>query len=291
MEQFFARIDELADKWGSRIKYPMFAGARRKDLARFRPEVTAEAPRERLRLEAGIDTLFGPEVEAARAAMRKRVVGSTGSFGGLVADALRLQGDPDPVQKLRWSLIEEVLEQLFVRLEARLDPADEEFRGGVYLAVEQLLLRVFETFKAFVDQSRATVAELRHPRAADLVAFTDLEIAHTNAFLAAVENKLIELPLTPAIVALAQLRLRRPDLPTARDSKLYAEVSAGLGPGRTLGSWSADRRPIAGLPGDVRTRIVNAVREDVEPVRSLYYLQITLFRYLKGLAQFRRQAG
>jgi hypothetical protein len=289
MESFFARLAELETKWGSRMKYPLFAGARRKELDSIRAIVSEEAPKERKRLEGNIDRLFAPELEQARDGMRKRIRFGVDGFGGLVADALLLPGGADFVMQMRWFLIEGIHEQMLTRLGTRLDPADEEYRNGLYFAVEQLLLKVFETFKGFLGQSKADSVSARHPKAADLVEITDLEINRTNAFLVATENRLNRLVLTPPTVLLAKGRLRTGDLATARDQKAFLELCAQLSAGRTFESFCNDKKPVPGLSPDERSRIVNALREDVEPIRTLYYVQITLFRYLKGLAQFRKR--
>ncbi len=289
MEEFFARLDELAAKWGSRIKYPMFAGGRRKDLERLHTVVEDEAAKERKKLEGSIDKRLAPELDAARESMNKGIRFGVDVFGGFIADALRLPGDPDLVQQLRWSLVENAHEQLLARLGTKLEPGDEDYQNGIYFAIEQMLLKVFETFRTFIEQSRPDSVTGRHPRSADRIEVIDLEITRANAFLVAYESRLNRLPLSPQVIVLAKRRLRTGDLPTARDQKIFLELCAQLSAGRSFESFSNDKKPVPGLAPDDRGRIVNALKEDVEPIRSLYYVQITLFRYLKGLAQFRKK--
>lgn len=290
LDEFLTKVEGLESKWGSRIRYPLYAGGRKKQLDDLKRKVKSTNAEEESRARATARESLSKEFERAREDTDEKINLGVAEFRGVLIDALAWDKDAEAVVQLRWYLIGAMTGFIFNALNNRLAEDQERTRELLYFAVERVMRTVYESFQHEVKSSvRGATSSDRHVASGrDLGALISEEIKMSTTAVAEFETKLKRQPLNGEIIATVRRLLKNRWDFVKSDPELFAGISAGLRTDLVMDDFVGHLERVSGLEDQGREEIITELKTSVEPFRSLYYVKINYVRYLKGLRNFQK---
>ncbi len=290
LEEFLNKLEVVASKWGSRIKYPLYAGGRKKQLEELRQRVRTTTAEEGARSRADAKKSLAKEVDRVQKETIDKVNLGVAEFSGILDDALAWEKDAEAVVQLRWYLIGAMTGYIFTALNKRLGEDQARIRELLYFAVERVMRTVYESFQHEVKKNMRGEAPSERLRSAgrDLGALIREEIKMSTSAVAEFETKLNKQQLNGDMIAIIRRLLKTRWDFIKSDPELFAGISAGLRGDVTMEVFVRHLRRVTGLEDQGREEIIAELKTSVEPLRSLYYVKINYVRYLKGLRIFQK---
>lgn len=279
------QVEGLIGKWGSALKYPLFASGRKKELTELLRRVEEGFPEARTRAVGSVRSSVAARREEARDTTRERIRSIALDFGGLLSASFESDLTAEETIRLRWLLISLVNKRVFARLMAAVAQEDGRTQDHLYYVVERLLRQVYDSFKTFIVAYKKRAMDTD---ALDAVSgVIELEIRATQTVTAQFEQQIRSQPLTPVLVQRIKSLLRSDTVKGASGPDAFVAVSGGLRGDTRFAGFLSHLKSSPDLDDQVADEVAVAVKTTVEPFRSLYYVAITLVRYLKGLQNFK----
>lgn len=288
--EFLDKLEGVRSKWGSRIKYPLYAGGRHRQLEELKRKVETATPEEEARSRVDAEKWIANEFDRVRKETDDAINLGVVEFYGLLIDALAWERDAEAVVQLRWYLIGGMTGYIFNAMNKRLGEDQARTREMLYFAVERVMRTVYESFQHEVKRNTkggvSSDRQLSFGR--DLGALIREEIKMSTTAVAEFETKLNRQQLNgPIIATIRGLLKTRWDF-VKSEPELFAGISAGLRGDMVMEDFAYHLRRVSGLEDQGREEIITVLRTSVEPFRSLYYVKINYVRYLKGLRNFEK---
>ncbi len=287
-KEFLAAIDAQTAKWGSRIKYPLYGGGRKKDLVNLKADFSSRLPEEKKSIQRSVESFFFSEREKLQEETDAKIDQSAIEFRGLLLDALKFQQTPDYIIQLRWFLIHLLTKKLFDKMNSKLGDIQSRYRDLIYLTFEKVLNKIYQSFQVFVNEvTRSKRSNTGNGLAdIDLKALFEREMQRTNSMIAELETGLNSLQFDANVISLIKARLKAGEIASVSDPKVFVEVSAGLRTDSTFEQFVAHLKRATNIDNQQREEIITSLKTSVEPFRVMYYSKINFVRYLKGLTIF-----
>jgi hypothetical protein len=288
IEEFLKKLEAVKSKWGSRVKYPLYAGGRKKQLEELERKVRTSTAEEEARSRASAEDAYAKEIERSRTDTADKINLGVAEFRGILIDALEWEADAEAVVQLRWYLLGAMTGYIFTAMNNRLGEDQARVRELLYFTIERVMLTVYDSFQHEVKRSMRGKAqgETQLPAGRDLGALIREEIRFSTSAVADVETKLNQQELTGQIIAtIRQLLMTRWEFAES-EPELYAAIGAGLRSDAVMVDFFDHLKGLPGLEDQLREEIITELKTAVEPFRSLYYVKINYVRYLKGLRKF-----
>jgi hypothetical protein len=290
LDEFLTKIEGVRSKWGSRIKYPLYAGGRNRQLEGLKRKVRTTTPEEDARSRADAEKSFAKAVERVQKDTADRINLGVVEFRSILIDALGWEKDAESVVQLRWYLIGAMTGYIFTAMNKRLGEEQASIRELLYFAIERVMRTVYESFQHEVKRNQKGGAAIDRQLSAgrDLGALIREEIKMSTTAVAEFETKLNRQPLNGQIIAAIRRLLKTRWDFVKSDPELFAGISAGLRGDVKMEDFVGHLRRVPGLEDQGREEIIAELKTGVEPFRSLYYVKINYVRYLKGLRNFQK---
>jgi hypothetical protein len=285
-EGFLANIEKMKSKWGSRIKYPLYAGGRKKELDGLTDKIQKNISSEERRVRESVDRSLATEIERVQTATSENINFAVVDFRGLLIDALDWPKDANLVIELRWFMIGIMSDSIFKDMSEKLGEEHGRNRDLLYLALERVMRAIYESFQHVVKKSTKSAGEDSSHSAHNLRSLIAAEIQQARKAVAEFETKLNKQKLSGQIISSVRRGLKSGSDSVTMDAKLFAEVSGGLRGDRTLEQFLIHLKNVPGLLDQDREEVITTVKTAIEPFRSLYYAKINYVRYMKGLKKF-----
>jgi len=293
LEEYLVKLEAVTSKWGSRIKYPLYAGGRKKQLEELAHKVRTATAEEEARSRADAKTALAREADRVQKETVDRINLGIAEFSGILDEAMAWEKDAESVAQLRWFLIGAMTGYIFKAMNKRLGEGQAETRELLYFAIERVMRTVYESFQIEVKKSMRGGAPSDRQLTAgrDLGALIREEIKMSTTAAAEYETKLNRQPFNGEIIATIRSLLKTRWDFVKSDPELFAGISAGLRGDVTLEAFVYHLKRVTGLDDQGREEVIAELKTSVEPLRSLYYVKINYVRYLKGLRNFQRSLG
>lgn len=290
LDEFLKKVEGLESKWGSRIRYPLYAGGRKKQLEDLKRKVQTTTAREEARSRAAAEESLAKEIDRINGDTVEKVNLGVVEFRGILIDALAWDKDAEAVVQLRWYLIGAMTGYIFNALGNRLGEDQARIRELLYFAVERVMRTVYESFQHEVKNSMRSAAssDRRVASGRDLGALISEEVKMSTTAVAEFETKLKRQQLNGEIIAAIRRLLKTRWDFVKSDPELFAGISAGLRTDVVMDDFVGHLERVSGLEDQGREEIITELKTSVEPFRSLYYVKINYVRYLKGLRNFQK---
>ncbi len=287
---FLNKLDGVTSKWGSRIKYPLYAGGRKRQLEGLKGKVQSATAEEAARSRAGVEKSFEKEVDRVQKETVDKINLGVAEFSSILDDALVWEKDAEAVVQLRWYLTGAMTGYIFNAMNKRLGEGQARTRDLLYFAVERVMRSVYESFQHEVKRNiRAgapSESELSVGR--DLAALIREEIKMSTSAVAEFETKLNRQQLNSQIINTIRRIMKTRWEFVKSNPELFAGISAGLRHDVVMEDFVGHLKHVSGLEDQWREEIITELKTSVEPFRSLYYVKINYVRYLKGLRNFQK---
>jgi len=290
LDEFLNKLEGVTSKWGSRIKYPLYAGGRKKQLGDLKQRVRTSTAEEKARSRADAKRSLAKEVDRVQKETVDKINLGAAEFAGILDDALAWEKDAEAVVQLRWYLIGAMTGYIFNAMNKRLGEGQARIRELLYFAIERVMRTVYESFQHEVKKNMRGEASSERLRSAgrDLGALIREEIKMSTTAVAEFENKLNRQQLNGDMIAIIRRLLKTRWDFVKLDPELFTGISAGLRGDVTMEAFVRHLRRVPGLEDQGREEIIAELKTSVEPLRSLYYVKINYVRYLKGLRNFQK---
>lgn len=287
---FLTKLENVELKWGSRIRYPLYAGGRKKQLEDLKRKVQTSSAEETARSRASAEESLAKEIGRVQEDTAEKINLGAVEFRGILNEALDWEKDAEAVVQLRWYLIGAMTGYIFTSMNNRLGEDQARIREMLYLAVERVMRTVYESFQQTVKNTMKGKAPTdRHLSAGrDLSTLISEEVKMSTTAVAEFETKLKRQQLNGQNIATIRRFLKtRWDI-VKSDPELFAGISGGLRNDMVMDDFVGHLGRVSGLEDQAREEIIAEVKTSVEPFRSLYYVKINYVRYLKGLRNFQK---
>jgi hypothetical protein len=290
LDEFLNKLEGVKSKWGSRIKYPLYAGGRKKQLEELKRKVQTATAEEEARSRAGAEKSLAKEVDRVQEETVDKINFGIAEFNSILIDALGWEKDAEAVVQLRWYLIGAMTGHIFNAMNKRLGEDQARLRELLYFAVERVMRTVYESFQHEVKKNMkgGAPSDRRLSSGRDLGALIREEIKMSTTAVAEFETKLNRQQLNGQIIATIRRLLKTQWDFVRSDPELFTGISAGLRGDAMMEDFVGHLKRVPGLEDQGREEIIAALKTSVEPFRSLYYVKINYVRYLKGLRNFQK---
>jgi hypothetical protein len=287
---FLKKLDGVTSKWGSRIKYPLYAGGRKRQVEELKRKVQSATAEEEERSRAGVEKSFKKEVDRVQKESVDKINLSVAEFGSILDDALAWEKDAEAVVQLRWYLIGAMTGYIFNAMNKRLGEDQTRTRELLYFAVERVMRTVYESFQHEVKRNMrgGSPSESELSVGRDLAALIREEIKMSTSAVAEFETKLNRQQISSQIIDTIRRIMKTRWEFVKSNPELFADISAGLRHDVVMEDFIGHLKRVSGLEDQWREEIITELKTSVEPFRSLYYVKINYVRYLKGLRNFQK---
>jgi len=290
LDEFLNKLEGVSSKWGSRIKYPLYAGGRKRQLGELRSKVQMGTAAEAARSRAGVEKSAEKEVVRVQKETVDKINLGVAEFSSILDDALGWEKDAEAVVQLRWFLIGAMTGFVFNAMNKRLGEDQAKTRELLYFAIERVMRTVYESFQHEVKKNMrgGAPSELQRKAGRDLAALIREEIKASTRAVAEFETKLNRQPLNSQIIDTIRRLMKSRWEFVKSNPDLFAGISAGLRGDVVLEDFIGHLKRVSGLEDQWREEMIAEIKTAVEPFRSLYYVKINYVRYLKGLRNFQK---